>query len=239
MKPTITLDDPRGRHNIDPGARDRMIRSNTYKDLSTIMLVVSRGIVPLRIVQSWLNLCPPINQKFMRMFVEGMEVGEGYNVAIEQILAHPELAKFKYLLTLEEDNAPPPDGLLKLYESIGKFDVVGGLYWTKGIGGVCQAWGTPHSIPKNYAPFIPPPNSLTEVNGTGMGFTLFKMSIFKNPKLDKPYFKTTQEYIPGQGVHAATQDLHFAGRAAKIGVRFAVDSRVLVGHWDQENQIMW
>ena len=67
----------------------------------------------------------PMNQKFIRTFVIGMEVGAAYTQAIEQILANPVLRNWKYILTLEEDNMPPPDGLLKLYESMDKFDVVG------------------------------------------------------------------------------------------------------------------
>ena len=74
----------------------------------------------------------PMNQKFTRFFVVGMEVGEAYSVAVEQILSNPEFSKWKYVLTLEEDNLPPQDGLLKLYENMNKFDVIGGLYWTKG-----------------------------------------------------------------------------------------------------------
>lgn len=247
MKPQILIDDPRGWHNKNPASHDRMMRSNTLKDLSTIMLVVTRGTIPARVVQSWLNLAPPINQKFFRMFLENYEVGEGYNTAIECILGHPELSKFVYVLCVEEDTAPPPDGLLTLYQDIGKYDVCGGLYWTKGNGasapgaaggGVPQAWGSPTSIPKNFAPFLPPPNSVTEVNGTGMGFTLFKMSLFK--KLTKPYFKTVQERVPGGGMSASTQDLGFAAKASQeAGARFAISTNCLVGHWSQAEQIMW
>lgn len=239
MKPTITLDDPRGRHNLDPGARDRIVRGNTCKDLSTIMIVVTRGMIPARVVQSWLGLCPPINQRFVRLFVEGMEVGEGYNTAIEQILAHPELSKWSYVLTVEEDNTPPPDGLLRLHESIGKFDVVGGLYFTKGPGGVPQCWGHPMAMPKNFAPFMPSPEAVTECNGTGMGFTLFKLSIFKDKRWERPFFKTQQAFIPGKGMMVETQDLHFADKAGKLGYRFAVDSRVKVGHFDSVENITW
>lgn len=239
MKPQILIDDPRGLHNRNLGTADRIMRSNSHKDLSTIMVVVTRGMIPARVVQSWLNLCPPLNQRFLRMFIEGYEVGEGYNAAVESIISHPELTKWKYILTVEEDNTPPPDGLLKLYESIGKYDVVSGLYFTKGEGGVPQCWGHPHSTPKNFAPFMPAPESVTECNGTGMGFALFKMEIFKNPKFERPFFKTLQEVVPGGGVQASTQDLHFANRAAKLGIRFAIDSRVRVGHYDPCTGLTW
>lgn len=174
----------------------------------------------------------------MRMFVSNMEVGEGYNAAIESILSHPELSRWKFCLTVEEDCCPEPDGLLKLYESIGKYDVIGGLYFCKGIGGCPQVWGTPNSIPKNFAPFMPPVDQVVECNGTGMGFTLFKLDLFR--KLSKPYFKTIQERVPGGGMQASTQDLAFASKASlEVGAKFAVDCRVKVGHWSEQEQIMW
>ena len=77
-----------------------------------------------------------------------------------------------------------------------------------------------------------------ECNGLGMGFNLFKLDIFKNKELPKPWFKTVQEVIPG-GAKAYTQDLFFFEQAAKCGYRFAVDCRVLVGHYDLQNDIIW
>jgi hypothetical protein len=71
----------------------------------------------------------------------GMEVGEAFSTAIEQILAHPELGTWEYILTIEHDNMPPADGVLKLLEQMEanpKFACIGGLYFTKGHGGVAQ-----------------------------------------------------------------------------------------------------
>lgn len=166
-----------------------------------------------------------------------MEVADAYNKAIEDILAHPDLSTWKYVLTLEEDNCPAPDGLLKLYEGMDKYDVIGGLYWTKGDGGQPMIYGDPTVFPKNYIPQVPIPNSLQPCNGLGMGFTLFKLDMFK--KIPRPWFKTVQEYTPGKGVNLGTQDLYFFDNAAKAGYRFACDTRVLVGHWDQQNGVMW
>ena len=71
-----------------------------------------------------------------------------------------------------------------------------------------------------------------------MGFNLFKLDIFKNPDLPKPWFKTVQEVVQG-GARAYTQDLYFFENAAKCGYRFACDTRVKVGHYDIQNDIMW
>ena len=229
-------DQGRNNENLEL-ARGRLIRGDSYKDLSTICIIPTRGVIPVRVVQSWLGLASPMNQKFTRIFIEKMEVGDAYNAGIETILAHPDLSKWKYVLTLEEDNCPPPDGLLKIYEGMKHFDAVGGLYWVKGENGQPMIYGDPGKMPKDFVPQLPIPDRIQECNGLGMGFTLFKLDMFK--KMPKPWFKTLQDYTPGQGMRACTQDLYFFQEAAKHGYRFASDNRIRVGHWDEANQTMW
>lgn len=238
MTPQLVIEDYGGRHNSDlEKSTDRLIKGNTYKDLSTICIIPTRGQIPAKIVQSWLGLMAPMNQKFIRMMVIGMEVGQAYSQAIANILSHPELSNWKYILTLEEDNAPPPDGLLKLIESIEQgYDVVQGLYWTKGEGGQPMIYGDPKVMPKNFVPQVPRPETIQECNGLGMGFTLFRLSMFKDPKLRKPWFVTEQKFTPGVGASCFTQDLYFFHDAGKFGYRFACDTRIKVGHYDFEGK---
>ena len=237
IKPQIIVNGMEGYHNsiID----EENLKKNAYKDLSTICIVPTRGQIPAKVVQSWMGLMTPMNQKFVRMFAIGMEVGKAYSETIEAILAHPDLSKWKYILTLEEDNTPPPDGLLRLYDHMDKYDVIGALYWTKGIEGKPMCYGKTDVFPKGFAPFMPDADTITPCNGLGMGFTLFKLDIFKNKKLPKPFFETVQRYTPGQGVQGYTQDLKFFENAGKLGYKFACDSRVKVGHYDYENDQMW
>lgn len=229
-----------GYHNRDLDVtNDRLEKSKSYQDLSTIIICPTRGQIPARVVQSWMGMMRPMNQKVIGpLFAIGMEVGQAYCSMIEMVLNNPELSKWKYILTIEEDNAPPADGLLKLYESMDKFDVVSGLYWTKGEGGMAMQYGDPKVFPKNFIPQKPIPNTVTECNGLGMGFGLFKLDIFKNKNLPKPWFRTVQEVVGG-GARAYTQDLFFFEQAAKLGYRYAVDSRVLVSHYDFQNDVMW
>jgi hypothetical protein len=236
-KPQIVIHGNEGFHNLI--ADQENLKKNAYQDLSTICIVPTRGQVPAKIVQSWMGLMSPMNQKFIRMFGIGMEVGAAYSETIDNILNNPELSKFKYILTLEEDNAPPPDGLLKLYENMDKYDAIGGLYWTKGVDGKPMCYGNPNVFPVNFVPFMPDPDSITRCNGLGMGFTLFKTEIFKNKKLQKPFFQTVQKYTPGVGTEGYTQDLKFFENAGKLGYKFACDARVKVGHYDYENDQMW
>lgn len=240
IKPQIVVQDYEGQHNKNLNqSQDRLIQGNTYKDISTVCVVPTRGVIPAKVVQSWMGLMSPMNQKFMRIFIIGMEVGEAYNSAIEMILQHPELSKWKYILTLEEDNIVPPDALLKLYENMDKFDVISGLYWTKGEGGQPMIYGNPKEMPKNFIPQIPIQNTIQECNGLGMGFALFKIEIFKNKKFEKPFFKTFQEVVPTKGVRCYTQDLYFFENACKLGYRFAVDTRIKIGHYDINTDIVW
>jgi hypothetical protein len=242
MKPQIVMQDYSGIHNANMKEQlERLDKGKTYQDLSTICICPTRGVIPAKCVQSFMGMMTPMNQKFTRIFMIGMEVGAAYNAAIQSILDNPELSKWKYILTLEEDNMPPPDGLLKLYESIGDYSVVSGLYWTKGYGmdgnpcGQPMIYGDPKAFPKGFQPQKPIPDTIQECNGLGMGFTLFKMDLFRDERIPKPWFKTLQEYKEGQGARAYTQDLYFYENAAKAGHRFASDNRVKVGHYDYAN----
>src|SRR5438552_5643895 len=115
----FTVDDT-GIHNshIDQSVQ-RLIKGNTYRDLSTIWLTPTRGKLKPRVVSSWISLMKPMNQPFIGpLFVEQDEVGIAYQKLFDMVLDHPELSKWKYILTVEEDNLPPQDGLMKLYKSI-------------------------------------------------------------------------------------------------------------------------
>lgn len=246
-EPKIIVPDLEGAHNRNfEAAQDRLRRQGTYRDLSTVIVCPTRGVIPASVVQSWMALIRPMNQRVVGpIFVEGMEVGAAYTCAVEMIMGNTELSKYKYMLTVEEDNLPPPDGLLKLYESIEgevdgvKYDCVGGLYWTKGEEGQPMIYGDPKVFPKNFVPQIPIPETVQEAHGLGMGFNLFRMDMFRDDRIEKPWFKTVQEYVPGQGVRAYTQDLYFFENAGKWGHRFACDTRVRVGHYDVNTGLTW
>lgn len=235
-EPQIIVGYEAGEHNSSKQSVKRLTRGKTYKDLSTVIVIPTRGVIPARAVECWMGLMTPMNQKATRIFISGMEVGAAYNAAVELILKHPELGKWKYMLTLEEDNMPPPDGLLKLYESMDRFDAVGGLYWTKGEEGQPMIYGAPGGI-LNFVPQKPVPDTVQECNGLGMGFTLFKIDMFR--RMEPPWFQTVQEWTPGIGGRGYTQDLFFFESARKAGFRIASDNRVKVGHLDPETGKVW
>lgn len=238
MKPQIVTVGPGHNNENLEQMRTRLENSKSYKDLSTIIICPTRGTIPAKVVQSWMGIIRPMNQKVIGpIFAIGMEVGAAYESLVEMILNNPELSTWKYILTVEEDNIPPPDGLLKLYENMDRFDVIGGLYWTKGELGQPMIYGDPGVMPKNFIPQQPRTGQIQPANGLGMGFNLFKISMFK--KIPRPWFKTLQEYDRQSGARVYTQDLYFYEKAAKEGYRFACDNRVLVGHYDLERDITW
>ena len=235
--PQIIMGGDVGRHNASERSQERLSQARTYKDLSTVCIVPTRGQIPAQVVESWMGMASPMNQKFVRLFITGLEVGAAYSAGVETILSHPELSKWKYLLTLEEDNIPPPDGLLRLYESIDGYAAVGGLYWTKGEEGQPMIYGD-RTEPMNFIPQVPQPDSVQDCWGLGMGFTLFDLEVFRDERLDRPFFKTIQTFDP-TGQKAATQDLDFFGRIGKLGHKVACDTRVKVGHFDINEGIVW
>jgi hypothetical protein len=227
-----------GRHNADlAGSTARILRGATWKKQRIIVILPSGDLIPAKVALSHWNLMFPPNQGCHRMLALGMEVGEAYSQAIEQILGHPELSKWEYILTIEHDNVPPGDGVLKLLAQMEKhpeFACIGGLYWTKGEGGVPQIWGDPQAPEVNFRPMPPIAGKLVECCGTGMGFNLWRLSMFKDPKLRRPWFRT----IAGaEGV--GTQDLHFWADARNNGYRCAIDCDVLVGHYDFSTDTTW
>lgn len=235
--PQIIIGGDLGFHNRDlDAAKERLEKGKQYRDLSTICVIPTRGMIPARVVENWMGMMTPMNNAFVRIFVAGMEVGDAYNAAVETILSHPQLKDFKYMLTLEEDNMPPPDGLLKLYESIDDYAAVGGLYWTKGEGGQPMIYGDPKGI-LSFQPQQVQMDAVQECNGLGMGFTLFDLEVFKDKKFEKPWFKTVQQWDPATGVAAGTQDLYAFAAMRRLGYRVACDTKIKVGHLDGEGMV--
>lgn len=54
---------------------DGVITGKTYRDLSTVIIVPTRGMIHCKVVSSWWSLITPMNQKHTKLFAVGMEVG--------------------------------------------------------------------------------------------------------------------------------------------------------------------
>jgi hypothetical protein len=226
-----------GRHNNNiEAATLRVIEAATWKKANIAVIIPASNLVPAKCALSWMNLIFPPNNGVVRILTQNMEIGEAYNAAIQTILDHPNFCNYQYILTLEHDNVPPPDGVLKLAKCMDEnpeFSAISGLYWTKGELGVPQIWGDINDTIVNYRAQAPK-GEIQECYGIGMGFALWRMEMFKNPKLEKPWFKTTA-HAGGVG----TQDLYFWTNNRKFGYRCAVANTVRVGHYDNDSGICW
>ena len=192
------------------------IQGATWKKQRIIMIVPAANSIPAKVYLSHCSLIFPPNQAHHKMLALGLEVGDAYSQAIELILANPELSTWEYILTIEHDNGPPVDGVLKLVKRMEEnphLSCIGGLYWTKGEGGVPQIWGDPKDPVLNFRPQPPVAGQLVECCGTGMGFNLWRISMFKDSRLRKPWFKT----IAG-ATGVGSQDLYAWGEIGRAHV---------------------
>ncbi len=223
------------------------LRGSTYRDVSTVVLIPTRGMINVRCAQAIHSMIAPMNAPKGLIYCEGDEVGHAYNRMIRTVLDHPVMGGWKYVLTIEDDNLPPMDAHVRLIESIeaGPFDAVGGLYFTKGPGGQPMCYGDPDEYARTGVLDFRPRDvreavkrgAVVECNGIAMGCTLYRMSLFR--EIEGPWFVTVSDVVPGQGPAAMTQDLYFCERARRKGKRFATDCRVKVGHMDVTTGVVW
>jgi hypothetical protein len=239
MKPQLVVTDMSGHHAQNmPETVDRLKRGGSWKKQRVIVVIPSADMVSAKCALSWWNMAFPPNNGVVKIVSLGDEVGVAYSNAIEAILSNnPQdpngLANWEYLLTVEHDNVVPADGLIRLIERMEQHPeiaVMGSLYFTKGACGVAQIWGDIRDPVPNYRPQLPDPNGgMIETYGCGMGMTLFRLAMFKDERIKRPWFRT----LNGKdGTGVGTQDLVFAGEARKAGYRFAVDCSVKTGHHD-------
>lgn len=238
-----------GRHNADlVTTTTRLINEGNWKKQRVVVVIPAGPTIPAKVYLSHMALIFPPNQAVVRIegtpsvwMTQDTEVGAGFSSAFEGILAHPELSTWEYILTIEHDNIPPPDGVVKLIkrmEEHPEFACIGGLYFLKGETGCAQIWGDVSDPVLNFRPQIPDPNGgLVECVGTGMGFNLWRISalVELRKKVPAPWF-VTKCGIGGTG----TQDLSFWGDIGrKNGLRCAIDCGVKVGHYDHTTGISW
>jgi hypothetical protein len=228
--------------------RIHVIHKSTYEDCSTVIVCPTRGAISHKIVQAWMQLISPMNQKRALMICAGAEVADAYNTMVAQVLDHPELSRWRYLMCLEDDNLVPPDAHIRLLEAMRdnpEADGVGGLYFTKGDGGLPLALGDAKRFsetgvldfaPVNLVPAVEAGQRYVEVNGLPQGCTLFKMDIFRY--VPAPWFNSFSDLTPF-GAASFTQDLKFADRARRLGKRFFIDLHVKVGHLDIQSGIVY
>ena len=234
---------------IEQVAKERgadLLIGETFRESHTVFVVPTRGSIPIEVVEKWRDLINIPNQGWHWIFLKSFEVADAYNTAIQSILDNPTLSKWKYVMTLEDDNLPPADAWPKLLKSLVKFglDGVSGLYWAKGEDGFPLIMGNARQFnERGVMDFsIQDPveisrlGDVVEVNSIPMGCALFRLDLFR--EMEKPWFTTLAALDKNTGApFYRTQDVFFSERARWKGKRFAVDMRVKVGHLDDQGRI--
>jgi hypothetical protein len=240
MSASLIIQDFGGAHNANlEQTSARLLKGASWKRQRVVVILPADTMMPAKVALSHWNLMFPPNNGVVRILAQGMEVGDAYSQAIQSVLDHPDLSNWEYLLTLEHDNMPPPNGVVALIQQLEahpEFACIGGLYFTKGLDGVAQIWGDPKDPVLNFRPQVPRAGELVECCGTGMGFNIWRLSMFKDARLRKPWFKTING-VNGEGL--GTQDLYFWADARKYGYRCAIDCNVRVGHLDAATDTCW
>ena len=238
MSAELVITDFGGIHNKNGDVtKSRLIKGGSWKRQRIIVIIPADSLIPAKCALAIWGLVFPPNNGVVRILCQGTEVGAGYSAAIEGVLAHPELSTWEYILTIEQDCGCPQDGVLKLCEEMEahpEFAAISGSYFTKGINGVWQCWGDPNDPITNFRPRVPQASGLVEACGLGMGFCLFRLKMFKDPALRRPWFVTQKDK---NGV--STQDLYAWSDFRKCGYRCAVSADVKCGHYELATDTMW
>jgi hypothetical protein len=230
MSPEIVMQDFSGYWNgqFEQG-RSRVIEGGSWKRQRIVMVIPAGNAIPSKVALALWNLAIPPNNPVIRVLAMGLEVGEAYSNAVAGILGEPSIADWEFLLTCEHDNLPRPNSLLKLLERMEahpEIDAISGLYFQKGEGGIPQIWGDPKDPIRNFRPQPPVNGELVECCAIGMGFTLWRLAMFRDDRLRRPWFQTQDQPM-------MSQDLFFWDDAREKGYRCAVDCSVKVGHLDE------
>ncbi len=233
-KPQLVVTDMSGHHNTNmPETVARLQRGGSWKKQRIVVIIPTADMISVQVMMSLWNLAFPPNNGVVKIAALGDEVGEAYSRAIKSVIDHPDLSQWEYILCVEHDNIAPADGVIRLVERMQEhpeFAAIGGLYFTKGPGGCAQIWGDIKDPIINFRPQIPDVNGgLIECYGVAQGLTLFRLAMFKDTRLRKPWFKTLNGK-DGKGV--STQDLYLWSDVRQYGYRCAIDCSVKVGHID-------
>lgn len=202
-------------------------------------VAVTNGIA-MPVVRSWERMIRPMNQPITTLDASGYEVGDAYESAVQTILEGDYTKNFQYVLFLEDDVVVPwmpntKGPLWQLYERIADgYDVANGLYWTKGLHAMPLIFGDPEKGTDNFEAITDgwEPGDVVECNGAGMGFSLWKLDIFRDKRFKRPWFKTMQTV--GEGV--MTQDLYAYKKIRELGYRVCVDTGIRCGHYSAHDQ---
>src|ERR1700743_2419860 len=171
-KPQLVITDMSGHHATNmPETVARLQRGATWKKQRVVVIIPSADMISVKVMMALWNLAFPPNNGVVKIAALGDEVGVASSNAIESVITHPDLCNWEYILTVESDNIPPVDGVVRLMECMEahpEMSCIGGLYFCKGPEGCAHLWGDVRDPVLNYRPQVPVEGFL-ETYGTSMG----------------------------------------------------------------------
>jgi hypothetical protein len=177
----------------------------------------------------------PLNTAVTHVVVQKVEVGEARNQIVDWALEH----NSTYIMFVDDDVVLPPFAIQRLGYALDTRSkqlmpnettaVCCGIYMSKeelttpviykqnGQGG-CWDWRV---------------GELFEVESAGTGCMMIRTEVFRH--LEKPYFKTVEEYVEVDGhlgCQKMTDDIYFCQKVRKAGFKILAHGGVLCGHYD-------
>lgn len=212
---------------------------------SYIMLCIpTLGMVSIKFMFAAMRMQMPTNGQVFQHIIEGMEVGEARNKAVEDLMGIPKEERPKYLFFLGDDMIPEWDAFVKLYEAMEEeqWDMLTGLYHLKGEPVTPLMWRDDHvGRMKAGKDFVL--GERVRVDLTGLDFTLIRVELLE--KIKSPWFKTgpstysemynvdvLEPYIESGGFVSHTEDAWFLQKAKQFGAKIGVHTGVRVSHLD-------
>lgn len=177
----------------------------------------------------------PLNTSVTHVVVQNQEVGEARNQIVEWALEH----NATYVLFVDDDVILPPFAIQRLGYALDtkakelfpddKTYVICGVYMSK------EEMTTPVIYKKNGqgGSWDWKYNDIFEIESGGTGCMLIRTEVFRH--LEKPYFKTIEEYVEveGQiGCQKMTDDIYFCQKVKEAGFKILAHGGVLCGHYD-------
>lgn len=205
---------------------------------------VANAMVSVEWQRARAALVMPTNYNLIEVFVDGEEVGDARNYAVQRVMEHT--PRPKYLFFLDYDVIVPPDAITKLVFRAEQFpdrDIFAGVYCSKGSppepllyegDGLGCYWDWAIG------------DLLFNITGVHMGLTLIRTSLFDKLQRDEkhPLFLTedTVEVKPtGVCRRRGTEDLYFCRRLREEidGERILIDTSVLAPHLNHATRVQY
>lgn len=181
----------------------------------------------------------PLNTAVTHVVMRNAEVGDARNAIVEWALEH----KVTYVMFVDDDVILPPFAIQRLGYTL---DTRGpDLYPEDKVVACCGIYmskegelSTPVVYKKNGrgGSWDWKVGDVFEIESGGTGCMLIRTEVFQH--LEKPYFKTVEEYMDCDGEVGAqkiTDDIYFCMKVQKAGFKILAHGGVLCGHFDTKS----